>query len=97
MNHIAFNVPLERFEEYHAKLKSKGVTVTRILNHDNSPTQSSDVMTDDVYVRSMYFFDPDGICLEFAAWTRELPGPGDVAHAPRSAADAAAYRSTASK
>ena len=95
MNHIAFNVPLERFDEYHAKLKSKGVTVTRILNHDNSPTQSSDVMTDDVYVRSMYFFDPDGICLEFAAWTRELPGPGDVAHAPRSAADAAAYRSTA--
>ena len=27
-------------------------------------------------VRSIYFFDPDGILLEFAAWTRELPaGP----------------------
>jgi hypothetical protein len=21
----------------------------------------------------MYFFDPDGILLEFASWTRELP------------------------
>jgi catechol 2,3-dioxygenase-like lactoylglutathione lyase family enzyme len=83
MNHIAINVPLEKFEEYHAKLQAKGVTVTRILNHDNSATQVSEEVTDDVYVRSLYFFDPDGICLEFAAWTRELPGPGDVVHEPR--------------
>ncbi|MBL8549447.1 MAG: VOC family protein [Hyphomonadaceae bacterium] len=81
MNHIAFNVPLEKFDEYHDRLKAKGVDVTRILNHDNSPTQVSDEVTDDVFVRSMYFFDPDGICLEFAAWTKEL-GPEDVAHAP---------------
>jgi len=34
--------------------------------------QASATLTDDVFVRSMYFFDPDGIMLEFAAWTREL-------------------------
>jgi hypothetical protein len=34
-----------------------------------------------VFVRSIYFMDPDGILLEFAAWTREL-GPGDVSHTP---------------
>ena len=27
-------------------------------------------MHDDVFVRSVYFQDPDGILLEFAAWTR---------------------------
>lgn len=85
MNHIAFDVPAEKFDEYHQRLKAKGVDVTRIFNHDNSATQSSDTVTDDVYVRSMYFFDPDGVCLEFASWTRAL-GPEDVKHAPMTAA-----------
>lgn len=81
MNHIAINVPAERFEEYHQRLIDKGVAVTPILNHDNSPTQTSPDMNDDVYVRSVYFFDPDGVCLEFAAWTREFDD-SDVAHDP---------------
>lgn len=85
MNHIAFNVPAEKFDAYHKKLIDKGVDVTRIFNHDNSPTQSSDTVTDDVYVRSMYFFDPDGVCLEFASWTRPLTD-ADVSHAPMTAA-----------
>jgi hypothetical protein len=29
----------------------------------------------------VYFFDPDGILLEFAAWTRAFR-PDDVRHAP---------------
>jgi hypothetical protein len=37
----------------------------------------STTVTDDVFVRSLYFFDPDGIMLEFAAWTREL-GPDEA-------------------
>ena len=81
MNHIAINVPAERFDEYYERLVAKGVEVTKILNHDNSPTQSSDEINDDVYVRSVYFFDPDGICLEFAAWTRTFDAT-DVAHDP---------------
>ena len=81
MNHIAFNVPAEKFDEYYERLVAKGVEVTQVLNHDNSPTQSSDHMHDGVFVRSVYFFDPDGVCLEFAAWTGVF-GASDVAHDP---------------
>ena len=79
MNHLAFDVPAEKFEEYHAKLKAKGVEVTEIRNHDNSPTQISKEMNEGVYIRSFYFYDPDGTCLEFACWTGALK-PSDVAH-----------------
>ncbi|MBP0630524.1 VOC family protein [Cupriavidus sp. AcVe19-1a] len=72
MNHLAFNVPAEKFDSYVERLVKKGVKVSRVLNHDNSPEQVSEDVTDDVYIRSVYFFDPDGVCLEFACWTREL-------------------------
>lgn len=81
MNHIALNVPAEKFDEYYQRLVDKGIKVTKILNHDNSPTQSADHMHDGVYVRSVYFFDPDGVCLEFAAWTAVFD-EHDVAHDP---------------
>ncbi len=81
MNHIAINIPAERFDEYYQRLVDKGVEVTKILNHDNSPTQTSDEVNDDVFVRSVYFFDPDGVCLEFAAWTKTFDDR-DVAHDP---------------
>lgn len=87
MNHIAFNVPAEKFEEYHQRLIDKGIDVTPILNHDNSETQVADGFDDSVYVRSIYFFDPDGVCLEFAAWTMANGEftDADVAHDPRQA------------
>lgn len=81
MNHIALNVPANKFDEYYDRLKSKGIEVTKVLNHDNSETQSSDHMHDDVFVRSAYFFDPDGVCLEFAAWTKVFDD-SDIAHDP---------------
>jgi len=84
MNHIAFNVPVDKFDEYYERLKSKGIEVTKVLNHDNSPTQSTDVLNPDVFVRSVYFFDPDGVCLEFAAWTKTFDA-SDVAHDPMTA------------
>jgi catechol 2,3-dioxygenase-like lactoylglutathione lyase family enzyme len=84
MNHIAFNVPAEKFDDYHAKLKAKGVAVTPVMNHDNSKYQVAAEMHDEVFVRSVYFFDPDGICLEFAAWTAEFD-ERDVAHEPMTA------------
>jgi catechol 2,3-dioxygenase-like lactoylglutathione lyase family enzyme len=80
MNHIAFNVPVEKFDAYVAKLKAKGVTLGAVLNHDNSPNQVSEAVTDDVYVRSVYFFDPDGVMLEFACWTHRGFTDADVAH-----------------
>lgn len=79
MNHIAFNVPAEKFDEYYERLQSKGIEVTQVLNHDNSPGGVSQDVTDDVFVRSVYFFDPDGVCLEFASWTATF-GEADVAH-----------------
>ena len=79
MNHIAFNVPAEKFDEYYERLKSKGIAVTKILNHDDSPTQASDEVNEGVFVRSVYFFDPDGVCLEFASWTKTF-NERDVAH-----------------
>ena len=41
-------------------------------------------MNDGVFVRSVYFFDPDGVCLEFASWTTEFDET-DVAHDPMTA------------
>ena len=84
MNHIAFDVPAEKFDEYVARLKAKGVAISEVMNHDDSPTQVSDEVHAGTFVRSVYFFDPDGACLEFAAWTRSL-GPADVAHDPMTA------------
>ena len=72
MNHVAFNVPEERIEEYQKKLEAAGVECTPVVNHDDSETQASMTLTDTTFVRSIYFKDPDGILLEFAAWTREL-------------------------
>ena len=81
MNHIAFDVPPEKFDEYLERLKAKGIAVSPVMNHDNSPSQVSATVTPDVFVRSVYFFDPDGVCLEFAAWTKVLDD-SDVAHDP---------------
>ena len=80
MNHIAFNVPAAKFDEYVEKLRARGIKMGRVLNHDNSPTQVSDEVTPHVFVRSVYFFDPDGVMLEFAAWTHNGFTEADVAH-----------------
>jgi catechol 2,3-dioxygenase-like lactoylglutathione lyase family enzyme len=95
MNHIAFNVPEDKFDEYVERLKSKGIKVSPVLNHDESPMQVSLKVNDTTFVRSVYFFDPDGVCLEFACWTRDLPREGDVKHKPATAEDAKRYREAA--
>jgi catechol 2,3-dioxygenase-like lactoylglutathione lyase family enzyme len=90
MNHVAFTVPAERFDEYHRKLVDKGLKPTPIINHDDSPRQMSREMHPGVFVRSMYFTDPNGILLEFACWTREFTD-ADVAQAPAKASDRGRY------
>ncbi|MGW0663959.1 VOC family protein [Streptodolium elevatio] len=87
MNHLAISVPEERFLAYREKLKGKGVRVGPIIDHDDSPLGFSPDVHEGTYVRSFYFQDPDGILLEFACWRREIGGPGDVGHEPRTAAD----------
>ena len=90
MNHVAFDVPNEKLEEYRDKLRAKGIEVTDVVNHDDTPRQISPTVNASTFVRSIYFFDPDGILLEFASWTREL-GEGDVRHKAATASDKDRY------
>ena len=90
MNHLAFDVAPDRFEEYRRRLIDKGVDVTNIVNHCNSleggHKADYDPATDggDVFVRSVYFSDPNGTRLEFACWTTTFD-ESDVRHAPATA------------
>jgi len=72
MNHVAFDVPAEKIDEYVLKLQAAGVECTDVVNHDDSEVGASPEINESTFVRSVYFKDPDGILLEFAAWTREL-------------------------
>ena len=93
MNHIAFDVPADKIDEYLVKLRSKGVAVTEITNHANSldgghkPVYDATSDNGDVFVRSLYFKDPNGTLLEFACWTTTFD-ESDVKHAPARAVDA---------
>ena len=82
MNHVAFNVPAEKIDAYYERLIAKGVKATKVISHDDSEWQASLTITPTTFVRSIYFFDPDGICLEFAAWTRQIDPKVDVRHEP---------------
>jgi catechol 2,3-dioxygenase-like lactoylglutathione lyase family enzyme len=91
-NHIAFDVAPDNIDDYLVKLRGKGVAVTEITNHSNSLNgghkKDYDPATDDgdVFVRSLYFKDPNGVLLEFACWTTTFD-ESDVRHAPATAAD----------
>jgi catechol 2,3-dioxygenase-like lactoylglutathione lyase family enzyme len=74
MNHVAFDVLAERIDAYRDRLLAKGIEVSVVVNHDpDVPGQMTAEPKETTLVRSLYFFDPDGILLEFASWTRELP------------------------
>ena len=68
---------------------------TEVINHDDTPQQVNRTINDGTFVRSIYFFDPDGILLEFAGWTRELGTEGDLRYKPATAADKERYLETA--
>jgi catechol 2,3-dioxygenase-like lactoylglutathione lyase family enzyme len=81
MNHVALHVPAERIEQYRQRLIDRGIDCTVIINHDDSEATVTEELHSGVFIRSVYFFDPDGILLELAAWTRPLTAD-DVVHAP---------------
>ena len=83
MTHRAISIPLEKFDANAARLKSKGVRVF-VINHDDSAAGAAKEMHPGVWVRSMYFRDPNGIHMELAAYTRAFR-PDDVAHDPMNA------------
>ena len=95
MNHVAFDVAPEKIEEYRDRLVAAGIDCTEVANHDDSEWGIADTLHPGVFVRSIYFQDPDGILLEFACWTRPMGQPGDVRHEPARAAGATATAAAA--
>jgi catechol 2,3-dioxygenase-like lactoylglutathione lyase family enzyme len=96
MNHVAFGVPPEKLDEYREKLVAMGIDVSEVVNHSNRPGEAGtrgptdqytpDEPTEDTFVRSIYFADPDGIVLEFACWGRALTD-GDIENKAKTMAD----------
>ncbi len=84
MNHVAFQMDEDQLEASIAALKAAGVhvSVPVVVNHDDSPAGVSRDLHPGVFVRSVYFRDPNGIMLEFACLTRELGKPEDIAIVP---------------
>lgn len=75
MNHVAFHCALEDIEAYRDTLMSKGVDCTEIVNHADVETKPgvdrvTEETDEDTWIRSFYFFDPDGAMLEFCANVR---------------------------
>ena len=89
MNHLAFDMPEDELEAALDRLAEAGVEHTHmVFNHDDSPQGYAREKHAGVFVRSVYFSDPNGIMLEFAATTRAF-GPEDIAHAPAAARERA--------
>ncbi|HMG42879.1 MAG TPA: VOC family protein [Acidimicrobiales bacterium] len=82
MNHLALTVPADRFDEKVELLRSRGVDVSEVLNHDFSERQITRRVHDGVWLRSAYFWDPNGMLLELATFTRPFTA-ADVRHDPR--------------
>ena len=89
MNHLAIDVAPDDIDECVERLRAAGVPCTDVTNHDESESGISAELHDGVFVRSIYFNDPDGILLELAATTAVF-GPDDVRHEPRRAVPATA-------
>jgi catechol 2,3-dioxygenase-like lactoylglutathione lyase family enzyme len=87
MNHLAFDMEESELEAALDRLEEAGVEHTHaVINHDDSKMGMTQEMHEGVFVRSVYFTDPNGIMLEFAATTKTF-GPDDIAHKPATAAD----------
>jgi catechol 2,3-dioxygenase-like lactoylglutathione lyase family enzyme len=84
-NHIAFTVPAETFDEHVQLLRDRGIPCSEVMNHDSSKWQVSRKLHDGVWLRSVYFWDPDGVMLELAALLRPFR-PEDAAHDPKNKA-----------
>lgn len=83
MHHVAFKVPFEKLQEYQERLIAKGIQTTPILHHADVPAGYVPEADEQTFISSFYFFDPNGILLEFAANVRELGDPErDLQYAP---------------
>ena len=80
-----------KFDEYRrscstrASRSPRSSTTPTPSTAGTSPTTTPPTDDGDVFIRSMYFRDPNGTMLEFACWTKTLDET-DVRHAPARAA-----------
>jgi catechol 2,3-dioxygenase-like lactoylglutathione lyase family enzyme len=84
MNHIALDLPKERFDKVLASLRAKGIKVVTINHGADRPFDATP--DDKTWIRSMYFRDPDGIAFEFASLLRALGTEDDLAPRVKNAA-----------
>jgi len=77
MNHVALDIPSERFDEIAAALRARGVRVF-VINHGAEEPFAAEP-DEHTWIRSMYFRDPDGIAFEFASLLRPLGTEEDLA------------------
>ena len=77
MNHVALDIPKERFDEILASMRDRGIKVVTINHGSSEPF--GEKPDDQTWIRSMYFRDPDGIAFEFASLMRELGSADDLA------------------
>lgn len=89
MNHVAFDMDEDELDASVARLQAAGVQVSVpvVVNHDDSPMGVAAEMHEGVWIRSVYFRDPNGVMLEFASTLRGFR-PDDVRHAPARAVEA---------
>ena len=75
MNHVAFRVSKDKIDGYREDLVARGVDCSPVVNHDDvisgDAKRTSDMPNDKTWLRSFYFYDPDGVMLEFCATLSE--------------------------
>ena len=76
MNHLALNVAPDKIDEYREKLVAKGIDVSEVryqtMDENCRPVPITDPSSTAIFMKSIYFHDPNGIQLEFACWTRAM-------------------------
>lgn len=77
MNHVALDIPKEKFDQILAAMRANGHAV-KTINH-GSDDPFGEVPDGKTWIRSMYFRDPDGIAFEFASLMRDLGTEKDLA------------------
>jgi catechol 2,3-dioxygenase-like lactoylglutathione lyase family enzyme len=66
MNHLAFTLPFAELEVCREELLAGGIFVTQVLHHKADSSVQTGESNNSPDVLSFYFFDPNGILLEFA-------------------------------
>jgi catechol 2,3-dioxygenase-like lactoylglutathione lyase family enzyme len=71
MNHVALNVHKDDIAGYREALLAKGVDCSALVNHNDVVTgeesRTAESASAKTWLQSFYFFDPDGVMLEFCA------------------------------